>query len=52
MDKTVAELNIQHFKQLLETEADPVKKQTIQPQWLPMRTMEASLRNVGVSPVT
>ena len=30
MDRTVAELNIQHFKQLLETEADPVKKQTIQ----------------------
>ncbi len=30
MDKTVAELNIQHFKQLLETETDPVKKQTIQ----------------------
>jgi hypothetical protein len=30
MDKSVAELNIQHFKKLLETETDPVKKQTIQ----------------------
>lgn len=30
MDKTVAELNIRHLKQLLETETDPVKKQTIQ----------------------
>jgi hypothetical protein len=26
MDKTVAELNIQHFKKLLETETDPAKK--------------------------
>ena len=30
MDKTVAELNIQHFKKLLAAETDPVKKQTIQ----------------------
>jgi hypothetical protein len=30
MDKTVAELNIQHFKKLLETETDPVKRQTLQ----------------------
>ena len=30
MVKTIAELNIQHFKQMLETEIDPVKKQTIQ----------------------
>jgi hypothetical protein len=26
MDKTVAELNIQHFKTMLETETDPVKQ--------------------------
>jgi hypothetical protein len=30
MDRTVADLNIEHFKKLLETETDPVKKQTIQ----------------------
>lgn len=30
MDKTIAELNIQHFKKLLETETDPVKRQTLQ----------------------
>ncbi|SIO44452.1 hypothetical protein SAMN05443247_05454 [Bradyrhizobium erythrophlei] len=30
MDKTVADLNIQHFKKLLETETDPVKRQTLQ----------------------
>jgi hypothetical protein len=30
MDKTVAELNIQHFKKLLEIETDPVKRQTLQ----------------------
>ena len=30
MDKTVADLNIAHFKKLLETETDPVKRQTIQ----------------------
>jgi hypothetical protein len=30
MDKTVAELNIEYFKNLLETETDPVKRQTIQ----------------------
>jgi len=27
MDKTVADLNIEHFKKLLETETDPVKRQ-------------------------
>jgi hypothetical protein len=30
LDKTVADLNIAHFKQLLETETDPVKRQTIE----------------------
>ena len=30
MDKTVADLNIQHFKKLLETETDLVKRRTIQ----------------------
>jgi len=30
MDKTVADLNIAHFKRLLETETDPVKRQTIE----------------------
>lgn len=30
MDKTVADLNIEHFKNLLVAETDPVKRQTIQ----------------------
>ena len=30
MDTTVADLNIEYFKKLLETETDPVKRQTIQ----------------------
>jgi hypothetical protein len=30
VDKTVADLNIAHFKRLLETETDPVKRQTIE----------------------
>ena len=30
MDKTVADLNIAHFKALLATETDPVKRQTIE----------------------
>lgn len=30
MDKTVADLNIEHFKKLLAIETDPVKRQTIQ----------------------
>jgi hypothetical protein len=30
MDKTVADLNIEHFKKLSETETDPVKRQTLQ----------------------
>jgi hypothetical protein len=30
VDKTVADLNIAHFKKLLETETDPVKRQTIE----------------------
>jgi hypothetical protein len=30
MDKTVADLNIAHFKNLLETETDSVKRQTLQ----------------------
>lgn len=30
MDKTVADLNIAHFKRLLQTETDPVKRQTIE----------------------
>ena len=29
MDKTVADLNIAHFKKLLSTEVDPTKRQTI-----------------------
>jgi len=29
MDKTVARLNIEHYKQLLETEIDDVKRQTL-----------------------
>ena len=28
MDKTVADLNIAHFKRLLAAETDPVKRQT------------------------
>ncbi|HUO00040.1 MAG TPA: hypothetical protein VMU69_27860 [Bradyrhizobium sp.] len=30
MDKTVADLNIEHFKKLLAVETDPVKRETIQ----------------------
>ena len=30
MDRTVADLNIAHFKKLLETETDSVKRQTLQ----------------------
>jgi hypothetical protein len=30
LDRTVADLNIAHFKKLLVTEADPVKRQTIE----------------------
>jgi len=30
VDKTVADLNIAHFKRLLETETDPAKRQTIE----------------------
>jgi hypothetical protein len=30
MDKTVADLNIAHFRKLLETETDPAKRDTIQ----------------------
>ena len=30
MDRTVADLNIAHFKRLLESETDPVKRQTIE----------------------
>jgi hypothetical protein len=30
VDKTVADLNIAHFRKLLETETDPVKRQTIE----------------------
>lgn len=30
MDKTVADLNISHFKRLLESETDPVKRQTLE----------------------
>ena len=30
MDRTVADLNIAHFKKLLETETDPVKRKTLQ----------------------
>lgn len=30
MDKTVADLNIAHFKKLLSTEVDPVKRQTLE----------------------
>jgi len=30
MDKTVAELNIEHLKKLLATESGPVKRQIIQ----------------------
>lgn len=30
MDKTVADLNIAHFRKLLSTEADPVKRQTLE----------------------
>jgi hypothetical protein len=29
MDRTVARLNIAHYKQLLETEIDDVKRQTL-----------------------
>jgi hypothetical protein len=30
VDRTVADLNIAHFKKLLAAETDPVKRQTIQ----------------------
>jgi hypothetical protein len=30
MDRTVANLNIAHFRKLLETETDPVKRETLQ----------------------
>ena len=30
MDRTVADLNIAHFKKLLSTEADPAKRQTLE----------------------
>jgi hypothetical protein len=30
MDKTVADLNIEHFKKLLAAETDPVKRRTIE----------------------
>ncbi len=30
MDNTVADLNIAHFRKLLETETDPAKRQTIE----------------------
>jgi hypothetical protein len=30
MDRTVADLNIAHFRKLLATETDPVKRQTIE----------------------
>ena len=30
MDKTVADLNIAHFRKLLAVETDPVKRRTIQ----------------------
>jgi hypothetical protein len=30
MDKTVADLNIEHFKKLLVAETDPVKRQMIE----------------------
>ena len=30
MDKTVADLNVAHFKRLLERETDPDKRQTIE----------------------
>ena len=30
MDKTVADLNIAHFKDLLAVETDPAKRQTIE----------------------
>ncbi|MGA2996224.1 hypothetical protein [Bradyrhizobium sp.] len=30
MDRTVADLNIAHFKKLLSTEVDPAKRQTLE----------------------
>jgi hypothetical protein len=30
MDRTVADLNIEHFRKLLASETDPVKRQTIE----------------------
>ncbi len=30
MDRTVARLNIQHFRKILESETDPAKRQTIE----------------------
>jgi len=30
VERTVADLNIAHFTKLLETEADPVKRETLQ----------------------
>lgn len=30
MDRTVADLNIEHFRKLLSAEVDPVKRQTLE----------------------
>ncbi len=30
MDRTVADLNIEHFRKLLSSEVDPVKRQTLE----------------------
>jgi hypothetical protein len=30
MDRTVADLNVAHFKKLLSTEVDPIKRRTIE----------------------
>jgi len=47
MDKTVADLNIKHFKKLLASETDPVKRQTIERL---LAEEEAKLATLGNDP--
>lgn len=42
MDKTVADLNIEHFKRLLAVETDPVRRRTIERM---LAEQEAKLQN-------
>jgi hypothetical protein len=44
VDRTVLDLNIAHFKRLLSTETDPVKRQTIERL---LAEEEAKLARIG-----